>query len=290
MARCQLCGTESLSPAFSRNGFNYHRCSNCAALFVDLNMANAAIHARYNETYFESERNAEGRQGYPSYRETRDTLTAGFLQKLKLVTKYVDRGRLLDAGAAYGFFLKVAEPYFQGEGVEISEYAARTARDEFGVSVEQGDIERLDKPDATFDAVVMWDIIEHLVDPTQALLEVNRVLKPGGYLFVSTDDAANWLPRILGRHWWAFGAPLHICHISKKGLTIACERANLGKPLYFSDPRVYSIPEVIKHFGVSYESAWLKNVGLYFSSTFLNKMVIRIARPEQFIAVIRKPA
>ena len=66
----------------------------------------------------------------------------------------------------------------------------------------QGDVELLDFVDKTFDVAVMWDVIEHLIRPVVALKELRRVLKPGGYLFVSTDDANHWLPRLLGRHWW----------------------------------------------------------------------------------------
>lgn len=163
------------------------------------------------------------------------------------------------------------------------------AQREFNVQVRVGDIECLDAPNESFDVVVMWDIIEHIIRPIKALTEVTRVLKPGGYLFVSTDDAASWLPRILGKHWWSLGAPMHLCHFSKRGLTIACERAGLGPPKFFSDPREYTLPEIIKHFGVSYESNFLKAAGVTFEKSVMSKVVIRIARPEQFVAVIRKP-
>ena len=93
------------------------------------------------------------------------------------------------------------------------------------MDVRQGSIEDTTPfANAFFDVVVMWDVIEHLMDPIKGLKEVHRILKPGGFLAISTDDAANWLPRLLGRHWWGLAAPLHLNHFSKKGLAIAIQR------------------------------------------------------------------
>lgn len=291
MPTCPLCATGNTAPAFQKNRFDYHRCRECSTLFVELKISDAVVHEHYGEAYYESEALKEGkRRGYPSYRAGYATLMDGFRQKLEFVRKYVSSGRLLDAGAAYGFFLKAAEPYFECEGIDVSTFAATIARQEFNANVRVGDIENVNVPEGSFDVVVMWDIIEHTIRPVSALAEAGRILKPGGYLFVSTDDVANWLPRSLGRHWWSLAAPLHLCHFSKNGLSIACNRAGLGTPLFFPDPREYTIPEIIKHFGVSYESNALKSIGMLLQKTFVNKLVVRIARPEQFVAVIQKPA
>jgi 2-polyprenyl-3-methyl-5-hydroxy-6-metoxy-1,4-benzoquinol methylase len=289
MPVCPLCGDTSTVSAFKKNEFRYHRCRRCQSLFVDLKMGDGAVHEHYSGAYYESESLAEkGRRGYPSYRTSYATLMNGFHKKLDFIRKYVSGGKLLDAGAAYGYFLKVAEPYFEGEGIDVSNFAAMIAQREFNAQVKVGDIENVDVPDGFFDVVVMWDIIEHTIRPLKSLKEVARILKPEGYLFVSTDDAANWLPKILGKHWWSLGAPMHLCHFSKQGLTIACGRAGLGPPIFFSDPREYTFPEVIKHFGVSYESNFLKTLGLTLEKSVMNKLAVHIARPEQFIAVIQK--
>lgn len=291
MASCVICGCDVPKECFRKKEFEYFRCSDCDTLFVDLNMTPADVFAHYSETYYESESHeSEGRMGYPSYRGAQDTLRASFSGKLAVVRRHVPGGgRLLDAGAAYGLFLQTASPYFECRGIDVSEYAAKVAREEFGMNVQAADIEHSNFPDAHFDAVVLWDIIEHLIRPVDALREVSRILKPGGRVFISTDDAANWLPRLLGSRWWALAAPLHLCHFSKKGMAVALRRAGLELQDFAGDPRRYGVAEIIKHFGVSYQSAGLTRFGNWMEKNPLGRLVFHITRPEQFIAIGRKP-
>lgn len=46
--------------------------------------------------------------------------------------------------------------------------------------------------DQMFDAVIAGDVIEHLENPSQFLREVNRVLKLGGRVVISTPQANDW--------------------------------------------------------------------------------------------------
>jgi len=51
--------------------------------------------------------------------------------------------------------------------------------------------------DASFDLVFMTEVLEHLVYPDRALAEINRILRPGGYLLVSTPNLACLPNRVL---------------------------------------------------------------------------------------------
>lgn len=52
----------------------------------------------------------------------------------------------------------------------------------------EGDATRLPFADASFDAVTMFDVIEHVPDDAAAIAEALRVLRPGGYLLLSTPN------------------------------------------------------------------------------------------------------
>lgn len=55
-----------------------------------------------------------------------------------------------------------------------------------GVRFVQGDATELDFPDNAFDAVTMFDLLEHVPDDQRSVVEALRVLKPGGVLLIST--------------------------------------------------------------------------------------------------------
>ena len=56
-------------------------------------------------------------------------------------------------------------------------------------------------PDASFDVVTLWDVLEHTPDPKSVLLECRRLLKPEGLLVVNYPDIGASISRLMGRKW-----------------------------------------------------------------------------------------
>jgi SAM-dependent methyltransferase len=58
------------------------------------------------------------------------------------------------------------------------------------------DVYALDQADASFDVVHAHQVLQHLTDPVAALVEMRRVLRPGGLLAVRDSDygAFTWFP------------------------------------------------------------------------------------------------
>lgn len=53
----------------------------------------------------------------------------------------------------------------------------------------QASAEHLPYPDESFKCVTMFDVIEHVENPTQCIREIHRVLKPGGKLLLGTPNS-----------------------------------------------------------------------------------------------------
>ncbi len=98
--------------------------------------------------------------------------------------------RLLDIGCGGAW---LAEHFDDYAGVDVSADAVAAAR-ERGLDVrEVGPAEPLPFGNAEFDAVVLKDVLEHVADPVALVLEVRRVLRPGGRVFASSPDAQRWV-------------------------------------------------------------------------------------------------
>ena len=61
----------------------------------------------------------------------------------------------------------------------------------------KGDVTKLDFPDNYFDFAFFGELFEHIYDLPAFFAEIKRVLKPGGYLALSTPNLAAWYNRIL---------------------------------------------------------------------------------------------
>jgi SAM-dependent methyltransferase len=105
--------------------------------------------------------------------------------------------RLLDVGASYGAFLEIArERGWDVAGVELSATAAAYAKTTRHIEMVVGTIEDAALPRASFGAVTLWDVIEHLSDPLRTLREIHDVLAPGGVLVVFTINQRSLINRI----------------------------------------------------------------------------------------------
>jgi SAM-dependent methyltransferase len=153
------------------------------------------------------------------------SLDYGLRKRKRAITRYKPGGRLLEIGCAGGLFLDAMrrEGGWQVQGVEVSEVAAGYARAWFDLDVFQGPLQDAHFPDCSFDAVAMWDVLEHVHGPRETLLEIRRVLKPDGVLVFRLPLLDSWDRKLFGPYWSGWDAPRHLTLFSRRtiGLMLA---------------------------------------------------------------------
>ena len=119
-------------------------------------------------------------------------------RRLHEIERHTAVGRILDVGCGTGQFLGVAEsrgwtPY----GLDISSQACEELRRTRAYPVHCGVVEDGIYQPEFFDAITLWDVIEHLVDPLETLRVLQKSLKPGGVLAAHTPDEGGSFKRLV---------------------------------------------------------------------------------------------
>ncbi len=94
--------------------------------------------------------------------------------------------------------------------------------------------------EGAFDLAFMGDVIEHLVDPGQALARVRRALRDGGVLGLALPDAGSRVARVLGRRWWSV-IPTHVQYFTRASLATLLRRSGFQPLAVSTAPKAFSV-------------------------------------------------
>ena len=124
---------------------------------------------------------------------------------------HVQGRRLLEVGSNVGLFLaEASRAEWEAKGIEPSTWAVRTGRQRYGVDLQQGTIETLREPPVSADVIVMLDVLEHLIDPLQALRRLRTVIQDEGLLALATVNLSGLHGRLRDGRWpWFIRSHLH---------------------------------------------------------------------------------
>ena len=104
-------------------------------------------------------------------------------------------------------------------GLEPSVWACEEARRRFGLECYPESFEAAPSIKGKFfDVVVMSDVIEHLLDPKDALASCRSFLKTGGILYLVTPDIGSLSAKLMRGYWWGL-RPAHIYYFSRATMT-----------------------------------------------------------------------
>ena len=138
---------------------------------------------------------------------------------------------LLDVGCSAGSFLAAANSAgFSAQGVELNPDTADLARAR-GLNVTTGTLSDVHEAAHSFDAITMWDIVEHVPDPIALLSQARELLSESGWLWLTTPNIDGLFPQASLRvassvgKWPHPEPPYHLMQFSEQTITDALHRA-----------------------------------------------------------------
>jgi len=232
---CPFCGRAEYRLLHREDPFQMVKCSPCQFIYLNPRPTGEAI-LRFYQNYL-----PEDGSSVEAWQRMMQSI---FQRAANLIERYKKRGRLLDVGAGFGFFLsEMKERGWDVVGVEISQKALAYAKDRLGLTVYPGPLERIGFPENDFDVVSGFYVIEHLPRPMEFLQECYRILKPGGLLLLRyphTTPIKNLL-RFLGIENRLYDLPAHLSDFSPEMIQQCLEKAGFKEWNHFIGG--YTLPQ-----------------------------------------------
>lgn len=120
-------------------------------------------------------------------KETERLLDANY--QLDLLSKYAKIGKIFDVGAAAGFFMKAARDRgWTVDGNEVSKSAILWAQKEYNIPIQYGFLEDLKLQFNNYNAVVLWNTLEHTINPKDTLKICHDLLENNGIILIKVPN------------------------------------------------------------------------------------------------------
>lgn len=157
-------------------------------------------------------------------------------QKAKLVEQHCGKksGNLLDVGAGTGYFASTMQQRgWQVDAIEKSADARTAGNTHFGLQM-MPDEALFTQPVATYDAITLWHVLEHIEPLEQTCEQLKQLLKPDGVLVVALPNCSSYDAQHYGKEWAAYDVPRHLWHFTPA--TLATLASKVGLTLVATKP------------------------------------------------------
>jgi 2-polyprenyl-3-methyl-5-hydroxy-6-metoxy-1,4-benzoquinol methylase len=242
------------------------QCTRCGLMYINPRLRDDYIVAEYTEAAIHGYK-----EQFISQNRGREI---AFTRSIKMLNKVRPaRGRLLDVGAADGTFMAVARSNgWDVCGCEPNAWFCNWGRTQYNITIDQGTLFDQDYPDASFDIITLWDVIEHVPDPRALLARCFSLLRPGGLLVFTYPDIGSWIARLMGRHW-VFLMSVHLYYFTRRTVTGLLQ--SLGFIMLKSSPHLQTLQLGYIVYRMQTHSAALARTSKWFADLLkLNNLMV----------------
>ena len=207
------------------------KCKNCGLIYNNPRLDADSLSKMYTREYFQIDDADYGvdYKAYANYIGDEDVIVRSMLRRMKKVEKYAGcKGSVLDVGCATGFSLVAAEKLgWEAHGIEYSDFCVDYARSR-GLNVQQGSLDTYQGSEAAFDAITMWDYLEHSSNPRGELTRCKELLKQNGIIVLSIPNVDSWSFPLFKKNWIGFKNIEHFYYYSRDTLSQLATLAGLS--------------------------------------------------------------
>ncbi len=217
--KCPVCDSQDFKKIFikkwSQN--NFIKCANCKLIFQNPRESLQKTLSRYDKNYFKYELENQ----YNFFNLVKKTLS-----DYKIIEKLKKGSRILEIGSATGLFLSYMNSLgFDSTGIEICKESVEYGKKNYKVNLLNCSLEDANLKDNSFDLIHFSHLIEHLNDPFNFLLRVNRLLKDDGLAILTTPNSKGMFAKYYNENWRCIVSD-HLFLFNKNNLKLLLAKTN----------------------------------------------------------------
>lgn len=235
---CPVCGTKDEIELWTKRGARYVRCRKCSLVYENPRLTTKELKELYsNEAYYIQKPSEAPNSGYENYLlQCTPQLQTEYFEIVQRFAR-VKTGRFLDVGCGTGGVVAAAETHgWEAIGQEISDWAVVQGRKN-GISIVNATLPEAHFRENYFNALSMFDVLEHLPSPVEYLKELYRILAPDGVLIIETPNINGFFARYLYKENSDLVKPrAHICLFNPSSAKRLCANAPFSEVLIEAFP------------------------------------------------------
>lgn len=209
--KCTFCKAQEFTSIYKTNHWKVLRCKRCS-------LVRTSIHKTitYQEYYRDEQYHEEETLFRNIFQKRYDTMSSYFKSP----------GRVLDIGASTGTMLDIFKSFgWKTYGVEPSE-SYKIAQNK-GHFIYHSPFEEAKLQKNFYDLVIINHTLEHVASPPEVLEKIQKVLKPGGYVYIDVPNFDSISRRIAGQNWKYLLVSEHIHHFEPQTLKMLTKKSKL---------------------------------------------------------------
>jgi SAM-dependent methyltransferase len=266
---CPVCGATQSEPfisckdyTVSQESFNIVSCIGCSFKFTNPRPEDGDLGRYYKSEDYIS--HSDTNKGLVSklYQVVRNYTIS---QKVRLISRHVSRGTVLDYGCGTGNFLKACKDAgWKAYGMEPDSGARKLGSEKsLFIGTDKAELVK-EIGNQKLDIITLWHVLEHVTDLEETLYFFNRFLNQGGALVIAVPNYTSYDARHYGKFWAAYDVPRHLYHFEINSLVRLMDRFDFKlsetKPMKFDSFYVSMLSEKYKTGSVRYLNAFISGL------------------------------
>ncbi len=254
---CPVCNGTALSKQLSAKDytvsqqlFDIWQCAQCSLRFTQEAPDPSSVGAFYQSDNYISHTDTNKGLVNKLYHFVRKTT----LQRKRVLIERatgVKKGVLLDIGAGTGAFAHAAQAGgWRVTALEPDSSTRQRAADLYGLALQ--DTQTLFQlPPASFDAITLWHVLEHVHELHAYIEQIKSLLKKDGRVLIAVPNYTSRDAAIYQQYWAAYDVPRHLYHFSPASVKTLLQAHGLQllaiKPMWYDSFYISLLSEQYKN-------------------------------------------